>query len=187
MTSNEDAGRRALMEAGHQQLGDLAERWAAAVDRAAVPPAVEIPATVRDNSQTVTDYAFMRHRAPDKGVRTPEQRDRDIAWRDTFGYVHYTWHDVNPNGQRCRFDMLVHLNTGNVTYLFHTEYFTRVACGECEYSYATVYQEITTSDGTTSQPVPRCDLHADLFRRAVAGTPGLKLRESERLLIGQHD
>lgn len=148
--------------------------------------AVEIPADVRDNSETVTDYAHMDHRAPDKGVRTPLQRELDVSNASFFGYKVYTWRDVNPNGQRCAFTMIVK-DDGGVRHLFHTEYFTRVACGECKYSYATVYQEITTSDGTTSQPVPRCDEHADLFRRACAGTPGLKLRESEHLLIGQHD
>lgn len=159
---------------------------------------VEIPADVRDNSETVTDYAFSRHRSPDKGVRTPAQRDRELkdARGHTFRmYDVYTWHDVNQGnrqgwgaGQRCRFDMVVNRDSGGVIALFHTEYFTRVACAEGTWchSYASVYQVIQTEDGM-SDAVPRCDDHAHRFRRAIAGEAGVILHESERLLIGQHD
>ena len=155
---------------------------------------VEIPADVRDNSETVTDYAHMGHRAPDKGVVSPHLRDDNIrVCRDYLtGYSVYTWHDVNQGdrhgrgaGHRCRFDMVTNAD-GQVTHLFHTEYFTRVACAECAYSYASVYQVIQTEDGM-SDAVPRCDEHAHRFRRAIAGEAGVILHESERLLIGQHD
>lgn len=147
---------------------------------------IEIPADVRDNSETVTDYAFMRYRAPGRGVRTPDERDRSIRVAREFlcGYQHYTWNDTNPGGQRCRFDMVTD-SDGQVTDLLHTEYFTRVGCAECPYSYASVYQVIQTEDGM-SAAVPRCDHHADRFRRAIAGESVI-LHESERLLIGQHD
>lgn len=145
---------------------------------------VEIPADVRDNSETVTDYAFMRHRSPDKGVRTPKQRDTDINNAPFFGYRHFTWHDVNPDGQRCRFDMLVD-EGGQVVDLFHTEYFTRVKCAECEYSYAQYYMTVTTPDGT-SEPVARCGEHTRTFMNASRGIPGVTVTLSEPLRIGQH-
>lgn len=145
---------------------------------------VEIPADVRDNSETVTDYAHMSHRAPDKGVRTVHYRETDLILAHTFGYTAYEWDDVNPDGQRCRFHMITKPD-GTVRHLYHTEYFTRTACAECAYSYAVVFQVITT-DEMASDPVPRCGEHADRFRHAVAGTPGLVLTESEPLRIGQH-
>lgn len=148
---------------------------------------VKIPADVRDNSETVTDHAHMGHLSPDRGVRTPLQRETDVNNAAFFGYKVYTWRDVNPDGQRCAFTMIVK-EDGEVRHLFHTEYFTRVACvaGEWCRSYATVYQQTSTKEDT-SEAVPRCDFHADQFRRACAGEPGITLLESERLLIGQHD
>lgn len=149
---------------------------------------VEIPADVRDNSETVTDYAFMRDRAqsdwPYHEVQTRENEIKRVTMFPRLGLKHYRWHDVTPRGQRCRFDMVVGPD-GTVVNLFHTEYFTRTACAECPYSYASVFQVITTEDGT-SEPVARCGEHADRFRRAVAGAPGLVLTESEPLRIGQH-
>lgn len=152
---------------------------------------IEIPADVRDNSETVTDYAYTRHHSPDKGVHTRETRDDRIDSVTRFpilGLTHYQWHDTSPDGQRCRFDMIVN-KSGTVVNLFHTEYFTRVACAECPYSYASVYQALVTvaTQDAPSEAVPRCDTHADRFRREVARTPGLVVRESERLLIGRHD
>ena len=156
---------------------------------------VEIPAEVRDNSEAVTDYAFMRHRSPGRGKVSKYDRGATIALCETFpslGYTHYQWHDVNQGdrlgrgaGQRCRFDMIVN-QTGHVVYLFHTEYFTRTECAECAYSYASVYQTITDDDGGLLGPVPRCDEHARIFRRVAAGE-GVTVHESEPLLIGQHD
>jgi hypothetical protein len=153
---------------------------------------VEIPADVRDNSATVTDYAFMRHLSPDRGVRTPSGRDYELkVVREHLGHMYevFAWSDVNPDGQRCRFDMVVRKDSGTVAYLFHTEYFTRTACAEGHYchSYASVYQVIATGDAEPGPAVPRCDEHAGWFRRACTGEPGLVLMESERLLIGQHD
>ncbi len=147
---------------------------------------VEIPADVKDNSETVTDYAFMRHRSPSKGAISPQGRDRQNRINREYlshMYTYYAWSDVNPNGQRCRFDMWVD-EAGQVVNLFHTEYWTRGACAECEHSYASVYQVITTEDGD-SLSVPRCEEHADRFRR-LCRTEGVTLHESERLLIGQH-
>jgi hypothetical protein len=153
---------------------------------------VEIPADVRDNSETVTDYAFMKHRSPDRGVTTPDYRDQNISLADLFGYTLHSWHDVNQGdrngwgaGQRCRFDMLV-TDDGMVVHLFHTEYFTRVAChtgGFC-HSYATHYA-LVVKDGepTTDDPLPYCDEHLRFIERE----DGLTVHRSERLLIGQHD
>jgi hypothetical protein len=151
--------------------------------------AVEIPADVRDNSETVTDYAFMRDRAQSGyPYHTIETRDQELSRMGMFPHlrlVWYTWDDVNPDGQRCRFDMIVDRH-GEVVNLYHTEYWTRAACAECAHSYASVYQVVETADGT-SEAVARCDEHAHYFRRACAGTAGLVLRESERLRVGQHD
>jgi hypothetical protein len=153
---------------------------------------VEIPAHVRDNSETVTDYAFMGHRSPNRGVVSPGARDRtiDTAVRFLTGYRHYSWLDVNQGnrqgwgaGQRCRFDMVVN-GDGQVVNLFHTEYWTRVACatGDWCYSYATHYA-LVLKDGepTTDGPLPYCDEHIRSLSRE------LDVRLSERLLIGQHD
>ena len=156
---------------------------------------VEIPADVRDNSETVTDYAFMGHRSPNKGKVDVDYRDTHISFADLFGYTLYSWHDVNQGnrhgwgaGQRCRFDMLVNAN-GRVVHLFHTEYWTRVACGRGDWchSYATHYTVVATADGDRSDSVPYCDEHTDEMRRHVADVPALTLHVSERLLVGQHD
>lgn len=148
---------------------------------------VEIPAEVRDNSETVTDYAFMRHRAYGTLLyHTIDRRDQEIGRVDMFpqlSLTHYQWHDVNPNGQRCRFDKIVDAN-GHVVNLFHTEYWTRVAChtGDFCYSYATHYA-LVLKDGepTTDGPLPYCDEHLRSLSRE------LTVVTSERLLIGQHD
>lgn len=158
-------------------------------------PRVPVPADVRDNSETVTDYAFSRHRAPDRGVTTTDYRDRTISYGDLFGYTLYSWHDVNQGnrdgwgaGQRCRIDMMVNRD-GRVVHLFHTEYWTRVACGRGDWchSYAAHYTVIETAAGDRSDSVGYCDEHIDQMRRHVADVPSLRLHLSERLLIGQHD
>lgn len=157
-----------------------------------VAPVVEIPADVRDNSETVTDYAFSRHRSPDRGVVTPDYRDRTIGHADLFGYTLYSWHDVNQGnkqgwgaGQRCRFDMLVNA-VGKVVHLFHTEYWTRVGCIDCEYSYAGSYIRVTYKDGSTGPVAPFCDEHGLMYKRE-AERLGHTWTESDPLLIGQHD
>jgi hypothetical protein len=153
-------------------------------------PTVEIPADVRDNSETVTDYAFSRHRSPDRGVVGPDGRDRENrVKRDYLShmYTYYSWSDVNPDGQRCRFDMWVD-KTGQVVNLFHTEYFTRVACYQGDWcaSYASHY--VVTTGGTlpVEEPVPVCDEHRRGLERSFTDSP-VTLHLSERLLIGQHD
>jgi hypothetical protein len=148
---------------------------------------VEIPTEVRDNSETVVDYAHMGHRAPDKGVRTPLQRETDVSNAAFFGYKVYTWRDVNPDGQRCAFTMIVK-EDGAVRHLFHTEYFTRVACAEGDWchSYATHYVHVAYVSGEPSDgPSPLCDEHRRRIERAYGENVTLTL--SERLIIGQHD
>ena len=155
-------------------------------------PRVPVPADVRDNSETVTDYAFMRHHSPDRGVATPDYRDHAISYGDLFGYTLYSWHDVNQGtqngwgaGQRCRFDMLVN-REGRVVHLFHTEYWTRVTCAYCAdnfraQSYAAYY--VTEEGGTAAEARPLCDEHIAMYRRL----DGVEFSLSERLLVGQHD
>lgn len=153
---------------------------------------VEIPLNVRDNSETVTDYAFMGHRAPDRGVRMTAERNRAILHADTFRYARYQWYDVNQGdrqgrdaGHRCRFDMVVN-EEGTTTHLFHTEYFTRVAClSDCA-GYAQHYASITDQDGVTTDASPYCGdcLYA---LRTSARHSFMTVNESEPLLIGQHD
>jgi hypothetical protein len=156
---------------------------------------VEIPADVRDNSETVTDYAFMRHLSPDRGVVGPEGRDYELKVAHEYlshMYMIYSWSDVNPKtGQRCRFDMVARKEDGSVVHLFHTEYWTRVKCDRCEYSYAVAYVR-WDDEHTTTDPVPLCDTDLDNARRVSTydrehGFPNLTLRLSERLFIGQHD
>lgn len=148
---------------------------------------VKIPEDVRDNSETVIDYAFMRHLWPGRGVIGPAGRDQQIRVAREYlshMYIIYSWLDVNPDGQRCRFDMIVNRKTGAVSYLFHTEYFTRVAChtGDWCYSYATHYA-LVLKDGqpTTDDPLPYCAEHLHSLARE------LTVIKSEPLLIGQHD
>jgi hypothetical protein len=152
---------------------------------------VEIPADVRDNSEAVTDYAFMRHRSPDRGIIEPRRRDVDLrAVREYLSSMYdiYTWPDVNPDGQRCRFDLVVNKKSGVVSDLFHTEYFTRVACGRGDWchSYASAYVAVSFDNGEPDDgPTPLCDEHTREIRRAYG--EGATIRTSEPLLTGQHD
>lgn len=151
---------------------------------------VEIPLDVRDNSETATDYAFMRYLSPDRGVVGPVGRDHENRVKREYlshAYTHYAWSDVNPDGQRCRFDMWVN-KTGHVVNLFHTEYFTRVACYQGEFctSYAAYYVQTTGGFLEVSDAVPVCEHHIDALRRSFEGSP-VTLLLSEPLLIGQHD
>lgn len=148
---------------------------------------VEIPLDVRDNSETVTDYAFMRHLSPNKGAVGTVGRDyENRIKRESLShmYTYYAWSDVNPDGQRCRFDMWVS-KRGHVVNLFHTEYFTRVACAtgdDCP-SYASRYA-LVVKDGepTTDGPLPYCPRHLGEMHHQE----NLTLHLSERLIIGQH-
>lgn len=149
---------------------------------------VEIPADVRDNSETVTDYAFMRHQGPGRGVTSVQTRDNSLRNVEAFPVLRYTlhqWHDVNPDGQRCRFDMIVN-RSGHVVYLFHTEYFTRVPCILHEHYYATRYACVTGTGGAPTTAAPYCDECMRVMHRATE-TEGGTVHMSARLLVGQHD
>lgn len=158
--------------------------------------AVPIPASVKDNSETVIDYAFMRHLSPDKGVVSPHFRDTNLrAYRDYLAanYTTYSWRDVNPNGQRCRFDMVIRNITGNVVSLMHTEYWTRVGCEygktavwECS-SYAVHYVQRMRNGEPAGDPIPLCSEDLGFEQRASRGESEPALLLSERLLVGQHD
>lgn len=149
---------------------------------------VRIPEDVIDNSEKVTDYAFMRHRSPGRGAIDAHYRDNTIAWRNAFKYSWFTWTDENPSGQRCRFDMLVRAD-GTVAYLFHTEYFTRVPCAKCEYHYAVRYVKQISDDWETD-PAPLCEDDLTRLERVArhdnANGHNIRLAMSERLLVGQH-
>jgi hypothetical protein len=150
---------------------------------------IEIPADVRDNSEKVTDYAFMQHRSPNRGDVGPEGRDYELTVsREYLSHRHdiYSWSDVNPSGQRCRFDMIVTRATGVVSYLFHTEYFTRVPCITHPDSYARYYASVTDQDGVTTIASPYCGWCMTGVRNS-ARAAGMTVNESEPLLIGQHD
>lgn len=149
------------------------------------PTTVEIPADVRDNSETVTDYVYMAWRRPNKGVVTPQQRDAAIMWSDGHGYVRYQEYDTNPDGQRCRFDILLNV-AGEMIHLFHTEYFTRVACCTHDAHYATHYASVTDQDGVTTIPAAYCGECMIQIRRSARDS-GMTVNTSERLRIGQHD
>lgn len=150
---------------------------------------VEIPADVRDNSETVIDYAFMRHRSPKRGVVGPTGRDYELTVsREYLSHLHevYSWSDVNPDGQRCRFDMIVNKNTGVISYLFHTEYFTRVPCILHDAHYASYYASVTDGEtGETTTPAAYCDECMILMRRSTRDQ-GDTVNTSEPLHIGQH-
>lgn len=148
---------------------------------------VEIPAEVKDNSETVTDYAFMRNRAqtdwPYHTISTRDAEIRRVSVFPSLALTHYQWTNVNPDGQRCRFDMITDRD-GVVVNLYHTEYFTRVGCQPCKkyraQSYASYYVVQDYGNGPTDA-VPFCDEHLrELHRFATDGT----LTLSEPLLIG---
>jgi len=147
---------------------------------------IEIPADVRDNSETVTDYAFMGHRARDRGVRSPAARDDALEWASFFRYAVHTWQTVNPrSGQRCRFDMLTK-HDGTMVHLFHTEYFTRVACLTHDASYASRYVSIVDQDGVATVTSPYCGMCVAHLHRSAQDS-GMTVRQSEPLYTGQHD
>lgn len=150
---------------------------------------VEIPADVRDNSETVTDYAFMRHLAQsDFPYHTVETRDAQIRRVPLYPYLyltHYQWYDVNPSGQRCRFDVIVN-GHGDVTDLFHTEYFSRVACVTHEASYAQRYASVDDGAGIATIASPYCGMCLVHLRRSAKDS-GMTISESEPMYIGQHD
>lgn len=148
-------------------------------------PAVKIPAEVRDNSETVKDYAFRRDISPHQWPHTLDARDKALMGAWLHKYTVYSWNDVNPDRQRCRFDVLVNRD-GVAVHLFHTEYYTRVACMDCEYSYAQHYLQVTDADGVTHPAAPFCGTHADVVRKITARQAGYSLAESEPLRIGQH-
>jgi hypothetical protein len=152
-------------------------------------PVVEIPLSVRDNSEAVTDYAFMRHMSPGRGIVDPVTRDQQLRiYREyiSHAYTRFAWSGTNPDGQRCRFDMVVSNDNGAVVALFHTEYFTRVAClSDCA-GYAQAYASVTDQDGVTTVASPYCGECLHHLRRS-ADDSGMTLNLSEPLLIGQHD
>lgn len=151
---------------------------------------IDIPADVRDNSEAVTDYAFMRDRVRYSwawAYHTVDERHREIKRVTQFpelGLTHYQWHDTSPNGQRCRFDMIVNAD-GVVVNLFHTEYFTRVPCITHDAHYARAYASITDYDGVTTIASPYCDECLRSLRRSAKDAE-MTFNESEPLHIGQH-
>lgn len=151
---------------------------------------VSLAGLVHYNSETVTDYAFRRDMAqstwPYHTVVTREAEIRRISMFPALRLTHYTWRDVNPDGQYCRFDMIVDADS-DVVNLFHTEYWTRVACTDCEYSYATRYIAVTDADGVTHPAAPFCDEHGRAVKRITDRQPGYSWAESEYLLVGEHD
>lgn len=141
---------------------------------------VEIPADVKDNSPHSIRIQW-------RSVRDawPDEIDSGKRSLSTFGYTLYEWDDVDADGIRVTMHRFVS-QTGDTVDLFATYYYTRVACADCRHSYAEYYQRITT-DTDTSEAVPRCGTHADMFRRSLRGVFGVTLHESEYLRIGQHD
>lgn len=150
---------------------------------------VEIPADVKDNSETVTDYAFRRDLSPHTWPHTIDERVDSIRWSDDHGYVRYWWHDVSPDGQRCRFDWLLNVQ-GGTAHLFHTEYYTRVACAHCDSSYAERFIREAGPDAEIALE-PVCGFHLGMRRKTVENKVAcghrVQLIESEPLRIGQHD
>lgn len=150
------------------------------MNETAARPAVEIPADVLDNSP-----AYIRIQWRSTRTATRNEWESALKYAPTFRYTTYEWDDVDLNGTRIRLLRIVR-HDGQTVDLFGTYFFTRVACAECEYRYAQVYQVVRNQDGT-SEAVPRCGTHADMFRRMVSREPGTELFESEPLRIGQHD
>jgi hypothetical protein len=139
---------------------------------------VEIPADVKDNNSLTVRVQW-------RGSVPEELTEQDLVTaRWTFGYIVDQWDDVDRKGNRVTITRMDKRDGRNV-WLYETSYFTRVKCAECAPRWAQVYQ-VVTIEGVSSDPVPRCGEHADVFRRATRGTPGVVVTESEPLRIGQH-
>lgn len=154
--------------------------------------AVPIPDDVRDNSETVTDYAFNRHLSRVLSKPLPGDRDQDIAYADIYKYTHYQWSGTTQGdrhgygaGQRYQVDLLVNRD-GGIAHHYLTEYFTRVPCPAHDAYYAAYYASVTDQDGVSTIPAPYCDECIRHLRRS-AREAGMTLNLSEPLRIGQHD
>lgn len=174
-----DKGRRMLTEAGHAQMGDLAQRWSDAVD--ADSAAVEIPADVKDNSRDVLRIQWRNTRRISAWMLDTTIRDA-CEW---LSYPVYVWEDTDRDGNRVTLTRIVSLG-GYTVDLFATYYYTRVACVHDCSGYAQRYVITVGADGVTrSEPTPLCGWHLDSIRRSARRMGGIVL-ESEPLVIGQH-
>lgn len=142
--------------------------------------AVEIPADVKDNNHHTVRFQW-------RGVVDETLTAQDLVRaRTTFGYVVDQWEDVDKQGQRVTLTRMDKRDGKNV-WFYGTYHFTRVACTDCESSYAQVYLSVTDSDGVTHPAAPFCDTHADVVRKITRHQRGYSIAESEPLRIGQHD
>jgi hypothetical protein len=142
--------------------------------------AVEIPADVKDNNTTSIRVQWRSTRPVER-----DEIETGRKYRALFGYGLYEWDDVDRDGKRVTLHRFVNKD-GQTVDLYATYYFTRVACTDCVYSYATSYIAVTDADGVTHPATPLCDWHGSAVRR-MAERSGYTWSQSEPLEIGQHD
>lgn len=142
---------------------------------------VEIPADVKDNSTHTVRVQWRNVRDAHSG-----EVESAIVHLDTFGYTMHQWDDEDRDGARVTLTRFVN-RTGQTVDLYATYYFTRVACTDCEYSYASSYIAVTDADGVTHPAAPFCGTHGDVVKRITDRQPGYSWTESEYLIVGQHD
>ncbi len=141
---------------------------------------VEIPADVRDNSTHSIRIQWRSNRDA-----RPDEIESGRRYLKTFGYTLYEWEDADKDGTRVTLHRFVN-REGHTVDLFATYYYTRVACTDCDSSYASVYLQVTDSHGITHPAAPFCGTHADVVRAITRRQLGYSLTESEPLRIGQH-
>jgi hypothetical protein len=142
---------------------------------------VEIPADVKDNSRTAVRVQWRSVR-PVKLVEI----EQDKGYAHLYGYTVHEWDDEDRDGNRVTLTRFIN-RSGITVNLYATYYFTRVACTDCEHSYATRYIAVTDADGDTHPAAPFCDEHGHVVKRITDRQPGWSWAESAELSIGQHD
>lgn len=151
---------------------------------------MHLTSAVVDNVARVVNYSSARSAPTGGDVVSDHLRDSVLkTMGGTLGrpYDVFTWDDTGPDGRRCRFDMVVHRALGEVAFLFHTEFFTRVACATHEERYAEWYVSVTDPEsGVTTVVQPCCDECVGHLRESAV-MAGMVLNLSGRLHTGQHD
>lgn len=149
---------------------------------------VPIPDAVKDNNTHTVRVVSNGTRAEEGGVTAAQQlADYTGRFKETFGYVVYTWDDVNAQGDRVTLHRL--LRDGNTAWLYETSYFTRVDCARCAYHWAQAYVAVE-QDGQMTDPEPLCGDHIRMTESRItyAREAGIELTMylSEWLRIGKH-
>lgn len=141
---------------------------------------VEIPADVLDNTPRTVQVRWR-----DTLDIDAEQLARTRKYAYLFGYTWASWDDFDRNGERVTLHRVTDRD-GHTVELYETSYYTRVACTDCEYSWAVAFYQVTDADGITHPAAPFCGTHGDVVERIARREPGCSVARSAWLRIGQH-